>query len=187
MDRDPLDDRYGTKHIWDVWNRRDYTGYRDYVPRFAAEFGFQAPPTFATLRRSVSDDPLAPDSAGVLHHQKADDGNGKLARGLAHHFGPAADFDEWHYLTQVNQARALTLGVEHFRSHWPVCTGTVIWQLNDCWPVTSWAAVDGDGRRKPSGTRCAACTPTGCSPSSRAATGSSSPSSTTRPRRGRPT
>ena len=24
-----------------------------------------------------------------------------------------------------------------------------MWQLNDCWPVTSWAAVDGDGRRKP--------------------------------------
>nr|BFE84482.1 hypothetical protein GCM10020093_070830 [Planobispora longispora] len=27
--------------------------------------------------------------------------------------------------------------------------GTIVWQLNDCWPVTSWAAVDGDGRRKP--------------------------------------
>ena len=27
--------------------------------------------------------------------------------------------------------------------------GAVVWQLNDCWPVTSWAAVDGDGRRKP--------------------------------------
>ncbi|GAA1743042.1 glycoside hydrolase family 2 protein [Luedemannella helvata] len=149
LDRDPLDDRYGTKHIWDVWNRRDYTGYRDYVPRFAAEFGFQAPPAFATLRRAISDEPLAPDSPGMLHHQKADGGNGKLDRGLAHHFGRPADFDEWHYLTQVNQARALTLGLEHFRSHWPVCSGTVIWQLNDCWPVTSWAAVDGDGRRKP--------------------------------------
>jgi beta-mannosidase len=132
-----------------VWNRRDYTGYRDYVPRFAAEFGYQAPPAFSTLRRALSDAPLAPDSPGMLHHQKADDGNGKLARGLAFHFGPPADFDDWHYLTQVNQARALTLGISHFRSHWPVCTGTVMWQLNDCWPVTSWAAVDGDGRRKP--------------------------------------
>jgi beta-mannosidase len=27
--------------------------------------------------------------------------------------------------------------------------GTIVWQLNDCWPVTSWAAVDGDGLRKP--------------------------------------
>lgn len=149
IDLDPQLDGYGTKHIWDVWNRRDYTGYRDYVPRFAAEFGYQGPPTYATLRRSVSDRPLRSDSPGVLHHQKADDGHGKLARGLAYHFPPRESFDDWHYLTQVNQARAIQLGVEHFRSHWPVCAGTVVWQLNDCWPVTSWAAIDGDGRLKP--------------------------------------
>ena len=51
--------------------------------------------------------------------------------------------------TQLNQARAIALGVEHFRALRPRCTGTILWQLNDCWPVTSWAAVDGDGRRKP--------------------------------------
>ena len=27
--------------------------------------------------------------------------------------------------------------------------GAVVWQLNDVWPVVSWSAVDGDGRRKP--------------------------------------
>jgi beta-mannosidase len=86
----------------------------------------------------------------MLHHQKADDGNGKLERGLAGHFAvPDGDFDRWHYLTQVNQARAVAAGIEHWRAHWPVCAGTIVWQLNDCWPVTSWAAVDGDGREKP--------------------------------------
>lgn len=86
----------------------------------------------------------------MLHHQKADDGNGKLERGLARHFAvPEGDFDRWHYLMQVNQARAVAAGIEHWRSHWPVCAGTVVWQLNDCWPVTSWAAIDGDGREKP--------------------------------------
>ena len=145
----PNDPRHATVHIWDVWNEVDYTAYRDYRPRFVAEFGFQAPPTHATLRSALPDEELRPDSPGMLHHQKAADGNGKLARGLAPHFGEPADFDDWHYLTQVNQARAITLGIEHFRAQWPDCTGSVVWQLNDCWPVTSWSAVDGGGRRKP--------------------------------------
>jgi beta-mannosidase len=65
--------------------------------------------------------------------------------------GPSrVDFDDLHYLLQVNQARALTLGVEWFRSRQPVCMGTLYWQLNDCWPGgTTWSCVDGDGRFKP--------------------------------------
>jgi beta-mannosidase len=85
----------------------------------------------------------------MLHHQKAADGAGKLHRGLTAHFPEPGDFDDWHFLTQVNQARAIALGVEHLRANRDVCSGAVVWQLNDCWPVTSWAAVDGDGRRKP--------------------------------------
>ncbi|CAM5354160.1 beta-mannosidase [Streptomyces pilosus] len=146
----PNDPAHGTHHSWEVWNRADYADYRLDVPRFVAEFGWQAPPAHATLRRALPGEELAPDSPGMLHHQKADDGNGKLERGLARHFAvPEGDFDRWHYLTQVTQARAVAAGVEHWRSHWPVCAGTVVWQLNDCWPVTSWAAIDGDGREKP--------------------------------------
>ncbi|MFV2100477.1 glycoside hydrolase family 2 protein [Micromonospora sp. LOL_024] len=145
----PNDPAYGTTHIWDVWNTDDYVRYRDYVPRFVAEFGYQGPPTYATLRRALSDEPLAHDSPGMAHHQKAADGDLKLRRGLVAHLPVPRDFDDWHYLTQLNQARAVSLGVEHFRSHRGRCMGAIVWQLNDCWPVTSWAAIDGDGRRKP--------------------------------------
>ncbi|MBV7695749.1 glycoside hydrolase family 2 protein [Streptomyces sp. TRM70350] len=146
----PNDPAHGTHHSWEVWNRADYADYRLQVPRFVAEFGWQAPPAYATLRRSLPGEELAAGSPGMLHHQKAEDGNGKLRRGLERHFAfPTGDFDRWHYLTQVNQARAIAAGIEHWRSHWPVCAGTVVWQLNDCWPVTSWAAIDGDGREKP--------------------------------------
>ncbi|GAA3206304.1 glycoside hydrolase family 2 protein [Actinocorallia longicatena] len=148
-DHHPNDPAHGPSHSWDVWNRRDYDAYLEDVPRFAAEFGWQAPPAFATVRASISDEPLTASSPGMLHHQKAADGNGKLDRGLAHHFTEPAAFDDWHYLTQVNQARAIATGVAHWRSHWPVCAGTVVWQLNDCWPVTSWAAIDGNARPKP--------------------------------------
>ncbi|MGN9840481.1 glycoside hydrolase family 2 protein [Nonomuraea sp. H19] len=149
MELHPNDPEHHNMHIWDVWNERDYTAYREYRPRFVSEFGFQGPATYATIKRAIHDEPLTPGSPGMRHHQKAIDGELKLAAGLKAHFPPPAAFDDWHYLTQVNQARAIQLGVEHFRSLWPHCAGTIVWQLNDCWPVTSWAAIDGDGRRKP--------------------------------------
>jgi beta-mannosidase len=144
-DRHPNDPAHGTTHIWDVWNTHDYTHYRDYRPRFVAEFGFQAPPAYATLRRASSDEPLTVESS----HQKALGGNAKLLRWLESHLPAPKTFDDWLYLTQVNQARAIRLAIEHFRSLNPWCMGAIVWQLNDCWPVTSWSAVDGDGRRKP--------------------------------------
>ncbi|MFF1879694.1 glycoside hydrolase family 2 protein [Leifsonia sp. NPDC058230] len=149
MDVHPNADTHGLKHVWDVWNEVDYTVYRDYAPRFVSEFGWQGPAAYSTIERSVSDRPLSATSPGMLHHQKANDGNGKLERGLAPHFDVPEDFDDWHFAMQLNQARAVAFGIEHFRSLRPRCFGTIVWQLNDCWPVTSWAAVDGDGRKKP--------------------------------------
>ncbi|MEU4744399.1 sugar-binding domain-containing protein, partial [Actinosynnema sp. NPDC023658] len=115
-DLPPNDAHHGTRHDWDVWNSVDYTHYRDHVPRFSAEFGFQGPPTWATLTRWIHDDPLTPDSPAFLLHQKAHDGNGKLDRGLAAHLPVPADFEQWHWATQLNQARAVAFGVEHYRS-----------------------------------------------------------------------
>lgn len=142
---DVHDPERGTVHIWTVWGTHDYTHYAAYTPRFVAEFGFQGPPTYATLRRTSSDEPLTAQSS----HQKAEGGGAKLLRGLGEHLPEPRDFDDWHYYTQVNQARALAFGIERFRALSPYCMGTIVWQLNDCWPVSSWAAVDGDGRRKP--------------------------------------
>ncbi|MBG0832921.1 glycoside hydrolase family 2 protein [Planomonospora sp. ID67723] len=148
-DLPPNDPARGTVHIWDVWNREDYTCYAAYTPRFVAEFGFQGPPVLATLREALSDDPLTPDSPGLAHHQKAADGHAKLLAGLGGHLPRPETFDDWHYLTQLNQARAVAFGIERFRALAPYCAGTIVWQLNDCWPAVSWSAIDGSGRRKP--------------------------------------
>ncbi len=145
----PNDPANGTMHIWDVWNQVDYTTYRAYRPRFVSEFGFQGPPAWSTLTSVVHDEPLDPFGPQMLVHQKANDGNGKLERGLGAHLPQPADIDAWHATTQLNQARAVAYGIEWFRSLAPLNTGSIVWQLNDCWPVVSWAAVDGHDRRKP--------------------------------------
>lgn len=148
----PNDPDHGTFHQWEVWNRVDYRVYGDDVPRFCSEFGFQGPPTWATLTRAVhpaEGGPLTKDDPTFLLHQKAEDGNGKLDRGMEPHLGVPADFTDWHWAAQLNQARAVRFAIEHYRSWWPRTAGSIVWQLNDCWPVTSWAAIDGDGRPKP--------------------------------------
>lgn len=145
----PNDPRNGTTHIWDVWNHRDYTVYRDYAPRFVSEFGFQGPPAWSTLTRVVHDEPLDPYGPQMLVHQKASRGNEKLARGARGHLPEPATTEDWHWGTQLNQAQAIRFGIEHFRSLAPRCTGMILWQLNDNWPVISWAAVDFDEHRKP--------------------------------------
>ncbi|WP_454848051.1 glycoside hydrolase family 2 protein [Rhizobium binxianense] len=149
MEIEPNADAHGCKHIWDVWNQVGYEVYRNYIPRFCSEFGWQAPPTWATLAESVHDAPLTPQSNGVFHHQKATQGNDKLIDGLAGHLPVPKTMDDWHFATQLNQARAIRFGVEHMRSHRAICKGAVVWQFNDCWPVTSWSALDSAGRRKP--------------------------------------
>ncbi|MEE1650193.1 glycoside hydrolase family 2 protein [Brachybacterium sp. J144] len=149
----PRNPDHGTVHNWVVWaseEDNDYVHYRDTDPRFAAEFGFQGPASWATIERAISERPLTADSPAMLSHQKAVRGQEKLISGYRPHF-PDPDpgsFADFHLTTSLNQARALRVGIGHYRSLWPHCTGTIIWQLNDCWPVTSWAAVDGDGRRK---------------------------------------
>lgn len=140
---------HGSVHIWDVWNQLDWTHYRDYRPRFVAEFGWQAPPAWRTLTRALTDDPLTPESPGMIVHQKAIEGNRKLTDGLLPHLRLPDDMKDWHWAMQLNQADAVQTGIEWFRSLQPHSMGTIVWQLNDCWPVTSWAAVDGDGRAKP--------------------------------------
>lgn len=147
--RHPNDERYGTMHIWDVWNRVDYKVYADYKPRFVSEFGFQGPPAWSTLTGVVHDEPLDPFGPQMLVHQKANLGNAKLERGWAGHLPDPQSIEDWHWTCQLNQAHAIRFGVEHLRSLTPHNTGTILWQLNDNWPVVSWAAVDFAEHRKP--------------------------------------
>jgi beta-mannosidase len=148
MELPPNDDDHGCAHVWEGWFGDGYECYWDHAPRFASEFGHQASPAYATLRRALPPDQFDPNAPGLRHHQKSPTGHRQLKKLLAKHFPVPEAFEDWHFLTQLNQARALQTGVEWLRSRYPVCMGTLYWQLNDCWPVLSWSAIDGDGRYK---------------------------------------
>jgi beta-mannosidase len=143
----------GPVHLWDPWNLFDYAHYRDEIPRFVAEFGYQAPATRQTLTEALGALPDRPDDTALAARQKQPAGHRNLVDRLAGRFPDpaviAASTDRWHLATGLNQAHAMRTGIEHFRSWWPRTAGALIWQLNDVWPAVSWSLIDHGGRPKP--------------------------------------
>jgi beta-mannosidase len=54
-------------------------------------------------------------------------------------------FENFVYLSQVQQGMAIKTAVTAWRAIKPHCMGTLIWQLNDTWPVCSWSSLDHGG------------------------------------------
>ena len=139
----------GDQHYWDVWHGRgDYVFYRDSTARFSSEFGFASAPGRKAIRRILLGD-AAPFEADIRHplarfHDKTAKGYETFVGYVELHYPPAADLAEWSYYSQLNQRDALRFAIEHYRRS-EFCKGSLIWQLNDCWPAQSWAVIDGEG------------------------------------------
>jgi beta-mannosidase len=58
------------------------------------------------------------------------------------------DFEDYVYVSQLLQARGMKIAIEAHRLAKPYCMGTLYWQFNDCWPVTSWSSLDYYGNWK---------------------------------------
>jgi beta-mannosidase len=67
---------------------------------------------------------------------------------MKRYFGDPKDFASFLYASQVLQAEGIKVGAESFRRKMPETMGSLFWQLNDCWPVASWASIDYYGRWK---------------------------------------
>ena len=140
------DDTSGDMHFWSVWHEgRDFDHYRDVGPRFCSEFGFQSYPSMNAVRKFA--DPKDQNiAAPVLEaHQKNEGGNARIAETMFRYFRWPEKFEDFVYLSQVQQGLAIKTAVTHWRSLKPRCMGTLIWQLNDTWPVCSWASLDHGG------------------------------------------
>jgi beta-mannosidase len=148
---DPNNEAQGDRHHWLVWARfADIDEYRLDFGRFISEFGFAALPNRAALRRSVPAGERWVQSRVLQMHDKVERGGAyaRIAYYLLNHLPLAGGLDRFRYLSQVNQSRALRTGVEHWRRNRPHTQGALVWQHNDCWPVTSWSLLDGDDAPK---------------------------------------
>ena len=139
----------GDTHYWDVWHgRKPFTAYRDQYPRFMSEFGFQALPPLKTIKTYAAEKDWNMTSYVMEHHQRSGSGNGLMIGQMTDTFRMPKDFASLVYLSMVLQAEGIRYGVEHWRRSRNRVGGTLYWQLNDCWPVASWASLDYFGRWK---------------------------------------
>jgi beta-mannosidase len=149
----------GNVHNWEVWHgnfprrfgeepRRENTpravSYRRYAEdtgRFISEFGMHAAPVAETLWSVIPEDQRYLHSPLLDWHNK-DNPKNKGDNLLLATTGLPTEIDQYILFSQIAQAEGLKFGIEHFRRRKPHCSGTLVWQLNDCWPVLSWSVLD---------------------------------------------
>jgi beta-mannosidase len=139
----------GDVHFWEVWHRmQPFEWYLTSQARFISEFGFQSFPEPATVRGYTAPADRNITSPVMELHQRSGPGNAKIIHYMLDWFRLPCDFDMTLWLSQILQGIAIQLGVEHWRRSMPFSMGALYWQLNDCWPVASWASIDYHGRWK---------------------------------------
>ena len=145
----PDNQHNGDMHYWAVWHQQapaaDYTLQ---FPRFMTEYGFQSFPEMRTIRAFAKPEDFDIRSTVMQAHQKNKGGNERILTYMLREYREPKDFAAFVYLSQVQQAEIIKIGAEHLRRQRPRTMGSLYWQLNDCWPVASWASIDYYGRWK---------------------------------------
>ncbi len=139
----------GDSHYWGVWwGKEPFEIYEKKVGRFMSEYGFQGMPNLETLKKVIPKQDLNFTSEAFKNHQKHSTGYETINEYMEHDYVVPKDFEDYAYVSQLLQARGMKIAIEAHRRAKPYCMGTLYWQLNDCWPVTSWSSLDYFGNWK---------------------------------------
>lgn len=142
-------DGNGDMHYWTVWHEReDFEYYHNVKPRFCSEFGYQSFPSLSVAKSFAPDNQLNITSPIMEHHQRNEEGNSIIIEMFSRYFRFPSNFANQLYLSQVQQSLAIQTAVTYWRSLMPYCMGTLYWQLNDVWPVSSWSSIEYGGKWK---------------------------------------
>ncbi len=144
------DDSRGDMHYWSVFHeRKAFTSYRDVIPRFCSEFGFQSFPSPDIIASYCPPEEQNLTTAIMDHHQRHPAGNAIIIEQLARYFRFPVSTEHALYLSQIQQAMAIATAIEYWRCMRPRCMGIMYWQLNELWPGCSWASIEYNGTWKP--------------------------------------
>ena len=141
----------GDVHYWGVWwGEQPYEMYREKVGRFNSEYGYQSYPDYQTLLKIAQGEELNKDAKVIAAHQKHPRGTRQIDDFIQRYYPDIQpkDFEEYVHLSQLSQAYGMEVAIEAHRTAKPYNMGTLYWQLNDAWPVTSWSSIDYYGNPK---------------------------------------
>ena len=141
----------GDVHYWGVWwGEQPYEVYREKVGRFNSEYGYQSYPDYSTLLKIAQGEELNKDAEVIAAHQKHARGTRQIDDFVQRYYpnNQPKDFEEYVHLSQLSQAYGMEIAIEAHRTAKPYNMGTLYWQLNDAWPVTSWSSIDYYGNPK---------------------------------------
>ncbi|KIL88094.1 beta-mannosidase [Fusarium avenaceum] len=148
------DPTIGDIHQWNVWHgsQQRYQDFDKLVGRFVSEFGMEGFPSIKTiddyLPKGKDDPERFATSSTIDFHNKADGQLRRLGLYMAENFRFTIDpLEDYVYYSQLLQAEALASAYRLWKRQWQgpkkeYCSGVLVWQTNDCWPVTSWAICD---------------------------------------------
>ena len=142
------EDSKGDMHLWSV--SKDALSLNEYYnthPRFVSEFGHSSFSRLGLASGYCRPGEVSPWSGDFKHHQKEQivDGNAIVMNRIARHFKLPPNAEDYFYLSQAEQALGLSTAAQWWRTLEPDCMGTIIWQLNDFWPGSSWSLIEYDG------------------------------------------
>lgn len=134
-------------HSWPNWlGGENFSAYHKKSPDFISQFGFPSFPGKRTL--SIISNRESLTSREIESHLQDKRNIEEIYTLLARNVSMPEDNEKIRYLSEVQQASAITEGVMGWRSLMPYTMGTLISTLNDSYPAISNSMIDFSGEYK---------------------------------------